>query len=83
MAVAGKEQLQPLLDENYGFMGAKARAMVSLDSIYALPGQPYQSTAGVFWKAQHIMVDLPEQPEREKVRWVIPDVFADAWDDEE
>lgn len=84
VAVAGKEQLQPLLDEHWGFMRAKAKVVVSLDSIYALPGQPYQSTVGIFWKIQQIMVDLPEQPERENIRWVIPDVFVDAsWDDEE
>jgi hypothetical protein len=78
--VAGKDQLLPLLNENSGFMGAKARAAVSPDSIWILKGLGSDpSTAGIFWKIHHIMVDLPEQ-----VRWVVPDVFANAsWDDDE
>ena len=81
--VAGKDQLQPLLNENAGFMGAKARAVVSLDSVWVLHADGakgvHPATAGIFWKVNRFMVDLPEQ-----VRWVVPDVFANAsWDDDE
>ncbi len=78
--VAGKEQLQPLLNENSGFMGAKARATVSAESIWIILDPASRPTqAGILWKIQHLMVDLPEQ-----VRWQVPNVFANAsWDDEE
>jgi len=79
--VAGKAQLQPLLNENSGFMGAKARAAVSAESVWIMLDQqqsrPMQ--AGITWKIQHFMVDLPEQ-----VRWQVPNVFANAsWDDDD
>ena len=74
---AGKEELQPLLDQRSGFIGAKAKATVSPDSVWILKNAGEPATAGIFWKIYNVMVDLPEQ-----VRWVVPDVFPDAsWDD--
>jgi len=77
--VVGKDRLQPLLNENSGFMGAKARAAVSAESIWIILDQQSRPTsAGILWKIQHMMVDLPEQ-----VRWHVPNPFANAsWDDE-
>ena len=74
---AGKEQLQPLLDQRSGFLGAKAKATVSPYSVWILKKGGEPATAGILWKIHNATVDLPEQ-----VRWVAPDVFADAsWDD--
>ena len=73
VVVSGKEQLEPLLKENSCFMGAKAKVMKNDKDAKDAP------TAGMAWKINNFMVDLPEQ-----IRYVVPDVFADAsWDDEE
>ena len=80
--VSGKEQLEPLLKENSCFMGAKAKVMVSLESVWVMKNDKDAKdapTAGMTWEINNLMVDLPEQ-----IRYVAPDVFADAsWDDEE
>ena len=82
VVVSGKEQLEPLLKENSCFMGAKAKVMVSLESVWVMKNDKDAKdapTAGMTWKINNLMVDLPEQ-----IRYVVPDVFADAsWDDEE
>lgn len=84
LTVAGKDQLQPLLNENYGFMGAKAKATVCLEGAYVVrKGMPnHAAKVGLTWVVKQLVADLPEP--REKVQWVVPDVFADvAWEDDE
>lgn len=77
IVVAGKEKLQPLLKENAGFVGGKARIVVSLDSIWVMTGSVGVPKVGLDWKIHTLMVSLPEQ-----IRYVVPDVFADAsWDE--
>jgi hypothetical protein len=75
--VAGKEKLQPLLKENSGFMGGKAKAMVTLEAVWIMKNGGDAPTVGLDWKLHTFMVSLPEQ-----IRYVVPDVFANAsWDD--
>jgi hypothetical protein len=77
VAAAGKEQLQPLLKENSGFMGGKAKVMATLEAIWIMKNSGDAPTVGLDWKIHTMMVSLPEQ-----IRYVVPDVFANAsWDD--
>ena len=79
VVASGKEKIQPLLKENSGFMGAKAKVLVALESVWTMKKDGDAPTVGIDWKINHLMVDLPEQ-----MHYVVPDVFADAsWDDEE
>ena len=86
VVVAGKEQLEPLLAENNYFQGAKAKVVVSPDSVWIIRKDPAAArvdgvsfTAGIYWKIHHFMADL-----QEPVRYAVPDIFANAsWSDEE
>ena len=80
VTLAGAEQLTTPLQENNGFMGGQAKAVVAAESVWIMGCADSSPTrAGIKWKIHHFVVDLPE-----RVRWVVPDVFEDVcWDDKE
>ena len=75
---AGKAEVEPLLNENSDWVHSKAKVAVTLHNVWVMKdGAGFK--AGATWRIVNMMVDLPE-----KIRHVVPDVFANySWDDEE